>query len=1092
MRGMKIKLPPLDFKYLEVRESIVKQRILSCCEINADVNLQDELTNTGIVINQLDDDLAVDERQILIIGPGKNAPSVYKKIIKIEENPTYENIKDLSSGEWVSHPLIEELKLNPNFAIQVINSWNSSFSYKEEDSENSIKGLREPQIGAIHAILSHWIVDDSPATIVMPTGTGKTETMLSVLISKRCSKVLVVVPTDALRSQIAEKFLSLGVLKELGVIPDSYEFPIVGVLKEKPLNILELDNIFNLSNVIITTINIAGQLTKEIQNRMAHHCDYLFIDEAHHVGAKTWKELKIAFKNKRILQFTATPFRNDNKVVDGKIIFKYPLKKALENGYFRKIKFDPVSEFDLEKSDKAIADKAIAQLRKDPQKHILMARVETIARANQVFELYKEYEEFNPVQIHTGIKSARIRKKIQSDLISGRSRIVVCVDMLGEGFDLPELKIAAFHDIKKSLAITLQLAGRFTRARNDLGDPTFIANIADVKVREELKKLYEHEADWNILLEQIGEEAIGGQVSLQQFASGFTNLPNDIPLQNLHPASSTIIYKTKCEEWSPEKFELGIKGLGNVDRVFSGINSDKKVLLVVTGKKVSVDWLKLPDVFNWVWDLYIAYWNGETKALYIHSSSNAGNFKSLAVALAGEDVELIQNDAVFRSFAGVKRLKLYNVGLTKQIGRLIRFTMQAGSDVEMGITELLKKTSIKSNIFGAGYEKGAKTSVGCSRKGRIWSRKVINIDSLVKWFDYIGSKVLDEKIDPDEVLKGTLRPKIIGSRPEKVPVRIDWPEAFYLEPDANFIFHFGTTHRSPLNSTDIELNKCSTTGDLEFSIKSNDKFCDFALKIQEVDDNKTYEFLKIGQDEMKIFFHGKVLSLVDFFNDNPPIFWFADGSSLEGNTYIELNSTPSTIDDSKIEVWDWQNVNIQIESQGVTKKQNSIQYKVIQKLVSENYEIVINDDGPGEAADVVAIRVIDGVHKYIEVELYHCKFSGSATPGARIDDLYVICGQVQRSAFWKESAERFFGHLLRRGPLRKNEYEIDRFEKGNKSILEKISLMSEVFELRMNVYLVQPGVSKKRISDEQKKLLGVTDHYLMETYELPFKVIISE
>jgi hypothetical protein len=31
--------------------------------------------------------------------------------------------------------------------------------------------------------------------------------------------------------------------------------------------------------------------------------------------------------------------------------------------------------------------------------------------------------------------------------------------MLGEGFDMPELKIAAFHDIKKSLAITLQLAG---------------------------------------------------------------------------------------------------------------------------------------------------------------------------------------------------------------------------------------------------------------------------------------------------------------------------------------------------------------------------------------------------------------------------------------------------------------------------------------------------------------------------------------------------------------------------------------------------------------------------------------------------------
>jgi hypothetical protein len=36
---------------------------------------------------------------------------------------------------------------------------------------------------------------------------------------------------------------------------------------------------------------------------------------------------------------------------------------------------------------------------------------------------------------------------------------VVCVDMLGEGFDLPELKIAAFHDIRKSLAVTCNLKG---------------------------------------------------------------------------------------------------------------------------------------------------------------------------------------------------------------------------------------------------------------------------------------------------------------------------------------------------------------------------------------------------------------------------------------------------------------------------------------------------------------------------------------------------------------------------------------------------------------------------------------------------------
>jgi len=52
---------------------------------------------------------------------------------------------------------------------------------------------------------------------------------------------------------------------------------------------------------------------------------------------------------------------------------------------------------------------------------------------------------------------------------------------------MPELKIAAFHDLRKSLAVTLQLAGRFTRAREDLGEPVFIANTADVNLKEELR-----------------------------------------------------------------------------------------------------------------------------------------------------------------------------------------------------------------------------------------------------------------------------------------------------------------------------------------------------------------------------------------------------------------------------------------------------------------------------------------------------------------------------------------------------------------------------------------------------------------------------
>lgn len=52
-------------------------------------------------------------------------------------------------------------------------------------------GLRSPQLGAIHAVLGYWTTKRSePATVVMPTGTGKTETMLGLLVAARPDRLL--------------------------------------------------------------------------------------------------------------------------------------------------------------------------------------------------------------------------------------------------------------------------------------------------------------------------------------------------------------------------------------------------------------------------------------------------------------------------------------------------------------------------------------------------------------------------------------------------------------------------------------------------------------------------------------------------------------------------------------------------------------------------------------------------------------------------------------------------------------------------------------------------------------------------------------
>jgi superfamily II DNA or RNA helicase len=237
---------------------------------------------------------------------------------------------------------------------------------------------------------------------------------------------------------------------------------------------------------------IAGRAPEFIQAALATACSHLFIDEVHHIKAPTRDAFKVRFAGKPILQFTATPFRNDGKLVDGKPIFTYPLRKAQAEGYFRPIRFKPIVEGFTALADVQIAAKAVEQLRSDLASgldHLVMARTDDIKRATDVHSIYKvAAPDLNPLPLHSRLTRAEANHALNA-IRTRKSRIIVCVDMLGEGFDLPQLKIAAIHDVHKSLAITLQFIVRFTRTLNEVGDATAIANIAAPGVEGSLRSL---------------------------------------------------------------------------------------------------------------------------------------------------------------------------------------------------------------------------------------------------------------------------------------------------------------------------------------------------------------------------------------------------------------------------------------------------------------------------------------------------------------------------------------------------------------------------------------------------------------------------
>ena len=95
-----------------------------------------------------------------------------------------------------------------------------------------------------------------------------------------------------------------------------------------------------------------------------------------------------------------------------------------------------------------------------------------------------------------------------------------------------------------------------------------------------------------------------------------------------------------------------------------------------------------------------------------------------------------------------------------------------------------------------------------------------------------------------------------------------------------------------------------------------------------------------------------------------------------------------------IETIDWSDVNIKRESQGADRDPATIQHRTIQALSTEDeWEIVIDDDGAGELADIVLLKRTEDA---LEVLMVHCKYSSGDKPGARIDDLYDVCGQSMK------------------------------------------------------------------------------------------------
>ncbi|MES2431699.1 MAG: DEAD/DEAH box helicase family protein [Bacteroidota bacterium] len=1008
-----------------------------------------------------------------------------------------------SEPKWISNKIIDAFENRKNeiglsaLSKEIEDSWNNKFSFVQEkkngDGEIITKGLRPPQIGGLHSIGAHWSLHTQPATIVMPTGTGKTETMLAASVAYRPGKILVIVPSRILRNQTGKKFIGLGLLRFLGTIQADVRKPIVGMLTKRPTSLADL-KIFENCNVVISTMSaLSSETVLGLAPEIASHIETLIVDEAHHIAAKTWSAFREYFKDKKVIQFTATPYRRDGKLVDGKVIFNYPLRNAQLDGYFKPISFQSVHEVDEAKGDRDIAIKAVEKLRQDiagGYDHLMMARCENIDRARSIHSIYTEIApDLNPVIVHSD--GVNVSASLNS-IMTRASRIVVCVDMLGEGFDLPQLKIAAVHDTHKSLAVLLQFTGRFTRvAADNIGDATVIANIANANVSAALERLYSEDADWNQLLSEFSSQAAQTHAALIDFLNESERLGEDddddteISHHLLRPSSSAIIYRATA--FTPENFFTAIPSGVDVHRVW--LHRESNTLYFVTKVEPTLQWTRSRELRDRQWDLFVLHYSEAQNLLYLVSSDKSSTFQDLASSVGG--TELIHGDNIFRSLGRINRLIFQNVGVRKHGRKNLSFAMYTGADVAQALTMTERGGSVKSNLSGTGWENGMPVSIGCSLKGRIWSRDVGTIPELVTFCEQIGAKVIDETIDTTGIIANVLIPEEIETLPNVGVINIDWPIEILRQSEERVMLRRNDVEEISLTLISIEfLRSLPDAHQIIFRIFADNDISwgSFAMTI-----SAEHGFIveQISEPPTSIAF-GKInTTLAAFFSSYPPMIRFVDLSELDGNLLIRPQTPEEIIfPNEQITTIDWMGVDIRKESiwKNGVERQDSIQWKVAQLYFAEDFDVIFDDDSAGEAADLVCLKEYND---FIRLVLIHCKFTTSDEPGERVKDVVEVCSQAIRSAKWKWRFQDLCRHIISREKRLTSITRPTRFMNGNSAELNRFMKLSKFKEVKAEIIIVQPGVSQVTITADQTMILGATSSYLKETVNVDLELLCS-
>ena len=348
----------------------------------------------------------------------------------------------------------------------------------EEAGENKgkVRQFFEPrgaQIEALFALEQTRREGAVKALIHAATGVGKT--YLAAFDSKDYSRVLFVAHREEILNQAAESFYNVRQSEDYGFFNGEQKCTDRSVIFAS-----------------VATLGRSEYLNDKYFPR--DYFSYLVIDEFHHAVTDQYRRITEYFQPDFMLGLTATPERMDGRniyeICDYNVPYEISLRDAINKGML--VPFHYYGIYD----DTDYSGLHLVRGRYD-EKELNETYIGNVYRHDLIYKYYHKYgskralgfccsrahaEDMAREFIKRGIPAAAVysvsggknrtddttscfmdRREAIRELISGRIRVIFCVDMFNEGTDIPAVDMVMFLRPTESPVVFLQQLGRGLR-----------------------------------------------------------------------------------------------------------------------------------------------------------------------------------------------------------------------------------------------------------------------------------------------------------------------------------------------------------------------------------------------------------------------------------------------------------------------------------------------------------------------------------------------------------------------------------------------------------------------------------------------------